>query len=352
MKSTGSQRRGLTPAAAVMRVAKVAFVAVVIGTLLVGCGGARSAAGGDAGNGERDAGGQGAGGQGAASETGAGDAGSGGNAGSEPQIANAAEEPIHPAFDITREELEGQIRRAAAELRPPFGVAYAPAILSRPEYFLELMRQSFSEPPEFFRLVDKEHALPAGYEPEDLVDLNRYRDRLVLNRGDLSLRAVILPDLFAMVEAARLDGITLDLSSTYRSYDYQAGLFQRHVDNLGEEEAERVSARPGTSQHQLGTTVDFGSITPAFADTPAGRWVAEHAGEFGFSLSYPDGYEELTGYSYEPWHFRYISRVGTEIEAQFFGGLQQHFLEFYAHSAAWFRDRLDQSSQADTGEDA
>ena len=328
MKSTGPQRRGPTPAAPFMAAAPVAVAAVLAMALLVGCGGARGAAGADAGDGGRGAGGDAA-----------------------AQDAGGPEEPVHPAFDITQEELEGQIRRAAAELRPPFGVAYAPAILARPEYFLELMKQSFAEPPVFFRLVDKEHALPADYVPEDLVDLNRYRDRLVLNRGDLSLRAVILPDLFAMVEAARLDGITLDLSSTYRSYDYQAGLFQRHVDNLGLDEAERVSARPGTSQHQLGTTVDFGSITPAFADTPAGRWVAENAGEFGFSLSYPDGYEALTGYSYEPWHFRYISRVGTEIEAQFFGGLQQHFLEFYGHSADWFQDRLDRSSQADPGED-
>ena len=248
--------------------------------------------------------------------------------------------PIHPAFEITPKELEEELTRLAADLPEAFGERAAPRILERPEYFLELLRQSFSEPEDLFRLVDKGHALPADYEPRDLVSLNRYADRLVLNRGDLSLRALILPDLFAMVEAARLDGIILDLSSTYRSYAYQAGLFQRHVDELGREEASRVSARPGTSQHQLGTTVDFGSVTPAFADTEAGRWLAEHAREFGFSMSYPDGYEALTGYSYEPWHFRFISRVGTELETEFFGGIQQHFLEFYAAGAAWLEERM------------
>lgn len=249
-------------------------------------------------------------------------------------------EPVHPAFTVTLPELEARLAATAAELRPAFAERFAPRILERPEYFLELLRQSFDEPQELFRLVDKEHALPEDYAPEDLVDLNRYADRLILNRNDLSLRAIIMPDLFAMIEAARLDGILIDISSTYRSYQYQAGLFERHVQNLGREQAERVSARPGTSQHQLGTTVDFGSITPAFADTRAGRWLAANSRDFGFSLSYPDGYEELTGYSYEPWHFRYISRVGTELETQFFEGLQQHLLEFYRANAEWFRARL------------
>jgi D-alanyl-D-alanine carboxypeptidase len=252
----------------------------------------------------------------------------------------AEAEHIHPDFDITHPELEEQLAGAATELHPAFGERFAPRILERPEYFLELLRQSFAEPEELLWLVDKEHSLSADYAPEDLVSLNRYSDRLVLNRDDLSLRALILPDLFAMVEAARLDGILLDLSSTFRSYSYQEGLFQRHVDELGEEEASRVSARPGTSQHQLGTTVDFGSVTPAFADTEAGKWLADNASEYGFSLSYPDGYEELTGYSYEPWHFRFISRVGTELEGAFFGGIQQQFLEFYAAEAAWFEERL------------
>jgi D-alanyl-D-alanine carboxypeptidase len=253
---------------------------------------------------------------------------------------------IHPSFNVTAAELEERLRAAAEQLRPAFADRFLPEILERPQYFLELLKQTFQQDPAFYRLVDKEHALPEDYAPQDILSLNRYRDRLVLNRNDLSLRTVVLPDLFAMIEAARLEGITLDISSTYRSYSYQAGLFERHVANLGREQAERVSARPGTSQHQLGTTVDFGSITPAFADTTAGRWLAEHAQEYGFSLSYPNGYEDLTGYSYEPWHFRYISRTGTEIEAEFFAGLQQHFLEFYHSQADWFRNRLD------AGEDA
>jgi D-alanyl-D-alanine carboxypeptidase len=231
----------------------------------------------------------------------------------------------HPDFEMTDAELQTLLADAPAETRQAVG--------ERPQYFLELAGRLLELPGEQLRLVDKDNALPAEWVPGDLVPLDRYGDVLTLNRSGLSLRAVIMPDLLAMVEAARQEGILLPISSTYRSYEYQAGLFERHVENLGEEEASRVSARPGTSQHQLGTTLDFGSITLAFADTEAGRWLAEHAGEFGFSMSYPDGYEELTGYSFEPWHFRWLGRVATEMEAAFFGGLQQHMLEFWHEHA-------------------
>ena len=197
---------------------------------------------------------------------------------------------------------------------------------------------------EFLILVDKRNPLPADYRPTDLVDLNRHRDRLVLNRNDLSLRDAILPALFEMVEAARRDGITLDLSSTFRSYEYQAALFERNVAALGLEAAERESARAGTSQHQLGTTIDFGSITPAFGSTPAGRWLARNARQFGFSLSYPDGYEWLTGYIFESWHYRYITPAGTAMEERFFGGIQQYLLEFWVQAAPQLRLRRTRTS--------
>jgi D-alanyl-D-alanine carboxypeptidase len=259
----------------------------------------------------------------------AGDAAVGGGTETAASESSDAPEYPHPRFEMTEPELAELLSAAPRETRR--------AVAERPQYFLELAAQLLQAPAEQLRLVDKEHPLPAEAVPEDLVVLDRYADVLTLNRRGLSLRAVIMPDLLAMAEAARQDGILLPISSTYRSYDYQAGLFERHVENLGEEEAARVSARPGTSQHQLGTTLDFGSITLAFADTAAGRWVAEHAADFGFSMSYPDGYEELTGYSYEPWHFRWIGRTATEMEAAFFGGLQQHMLEFWHQQAETLR---------------
>ncbi len=212
------------------------------------------------------------------------------------------------------------------------------AIMAEPAVFLEYATELLRMEEPLLALVDKTTALPADYVPADLIALTRYEDQLTLNRDGLSLRAVIMPDLLAMVEAARQDGVRLDISSSYRSYAYQQNLFEYWTNELGLEEAERVSARPGTSQHQLGTTVDFGSITPAFAEHPAGVWLADHAHQYGFSLSYPQGHEDVTGYSYEPWHFRWISRSGTRMEARYFDGIQQHFLEFWNEAEEALRE--------------
>ncbi len=177
-------------------------------------------------------------------------------------------------------------------------------------------------------LVDKEHALSPDFVPGDLVLLEELPGPLVVNREGMLLERRAAEALAGMAEAAAGEGVILDVSSAYRSYDYQKGLFDRHVAQLGMEEASRVSARPGHSQHQLGTAVDFGSITLPFADTAAGRWLAQEAWRFGFSLSYPEGAEEITGYSYEPWHFRYLGTEATLLERNYFAGVQQWMLEF------------------------
>jgi len=100
------------------------------------------------------------------------------------------------------------------------------------------------------------------------------------------------------------------------------------VEKDGQEAADLYSAKPGTSQHQLGTTVDFGSIDDSFAYTEAGKWLFAHADEFGFSLSYPENGLSITGYQYESWHYRYIGRAGTELQQAYFYDSQQRLLEF------------------------
>jgi D-alanyl-D-alanine carboxypeptidase len=239
-------------------------------------------------------------------------------------------ERIHPAFDIDREALMATAEELPAELRE--------AIRARPQYFLELVRRALELPSPYLRLVDKEHPLPEDYAPEDLVSLTDYR--LTLNRSDLRLSRACMPDLLAMAEAARADGVELVLSSAFRSYEYQKGLYERYVEQHGKEEADRFSARPGTSQHQLGLTLDFGSITKEIIETDQGKWLAGNAWKYGFSLSYPEGREELTGYMYEPWHFRYISRTGTRLEQEFFGGIQQYLTEYLHAHHGFFTGRL------------
>ena len=175
-------------------------------------------------------------------------------------------------------------------------------------------------------LVDKERALSADYEPSDLIALQNASYRI--NRNDLSLREEAAQSLEQMARAARNEGLTLVASSSYRSYEYQVNLFARHSRNMGEAAASRVSARAGHSQHQLGTVIDFGSITNEFAQTREGIWLSANAARFGWSLSYPQGYEQITGYSWESWHFRYVGIELARFINTYFEGIQQYALRF------------------------
>jgi D-alanyl-D-alanine carboxypeptidase len=183
--------------------------------------------------------------------------------------------------------------------------------------------------PDLLRRVDKKVALPADFVPSDLVSLDGAFPYVVSKKG-MQLRAPARAALVHMAEAAREEGKTLVVSSAYRSYDYQVTVFARNVQEMGKIEAERVSAPPGMSQHQLGTAIDFGSITDEFGDTAAGRWLSANAGKFGFSLSFPRGREAITGYRWESWHYRYISPQAAALQERFFLGVQQYLIEFLA----------------------
>ena len=201
------------------------------------------------------------------------------------------------------------------------------SILSDIDGFLDQIALVLALPDDIFLLADKQHFLGAEYAPEDIVMLKNYSE-LVLSRDDRSLREVLIPNLLRMVEDARKEGLTLLISSAYRSYNYQDRLFNWNVEQNGLETAERESARPGTSQHQLGMAIDFGTITDEYAFTPAGIWLQENAWKYGFSLSYPDGYEDLTGYRHECWHFRYITPEAAKLQKEYFDGIQYYLLLF------------------------
>ncbi len=155
-------------------------------------------------------------------------------------------------------------------------------------------------------LVTKETTLKRSYEPGDLEPIPSFMNPSYPMR----LRSDALRQLEKLWEAAQEDGIILSIRSAYRGYETQKQLFKDYVSRHGEEEANRFSARPGQSEHQLGTAVDFGGteadFTERFGQTEQGRWLAENAHKYGFVKSYPQGKEQVTGYIYEPWHFRYI----------------------------------------------
>ncbi len=192
---------------------------------------------------------------------------------------------------------------------------------------LEVEKNFRTDDLSLYYLIDKKHAVGSDYVPRDLIPV-KGNELWNVSRNDLSLRPEAYAALEDLSRAALNDGIKLLVSSTYRSYQYQEGLFNRYVKQDGLELAERYSARPGTSQHQLGVAIDFGSITDDWGDTKMGKWVYDHAADFGWSLSFPQAYEDVTGYMWECWHFRYIGKEACRFQKKWFGNIQQFMLEF------------------------
>jgi hypothetical protein len=163
-------------------------------------------------------------------------------------------------------------------------------------------------------LVDPILRVPSTYVPPDLVSTAKAG----LVGGGL-VRALAIDDLRAMSDAARDAGAPIAVQSAYRSYGQQQVTFQYWIDVLGYEEALRVSARPGHSEHQLGLAIDFRSEPGGapwnggdWAATPAGAWMHAHAWQYGWILSYPRNTLSTVCYSYEPWHYRYVGRELAE----------------------------------------
>ncbi|MEK4147684.1 M15 family metallopeptidase [Robertmurraya sp. FSL W8-0741] len=170
-------------------------------------------------------------------------------------------------------------------------------------------------------LVNKEFALPDHYAPEDLV-----RPKVPFSFGDIDIeksymRKEAAEHLELLFKAAEKAKIEIFAVSGYRSYDRQADLFDIKANQVGEQAAATVVAIPGTSEHQTGLAMDISSrsinleLIEKFEETKEGKWLAENAHKFGFILRYPKGKEEITGYQYEPWHFRY---VGIEVATAMF----------------------------------
>lgn len=207
-------------------------------------------------------------------------------------------------------------------------------ILAYTEDFIKDLEMVLSNEDETLVLVDKTHPLPVGYVPPELVKLDGNNPATgtsasyVISRNDLSLTPETEKILEVMASDAREEGITLVVSSTYRSYDYQKSIYERNVRLYGQEVTDRESARAGHSQHQLGTAIDFGSITDDFEYTKPGQWLFANAKKYGFSLSFPKGMEPVTGYRYECWHYRYIGVNACNLQEKWFDDVQQYMLEF------------------------
>lgn len=160
-------------------------------------------------------------------------------------------------------------------------------------------------------VVNKKRALPDNYTPSDLIEpkvpfsFNEKNEKR-------KLRAPAAEALEKLFAAAAKDGVKLAGVSGFRSYATQKAIYASNVKTQGEQEASRVSAQPGQSEHQTGLAIDVSSASAGYAleetfgETKEGKWLAAHAHEFGFIIRYPKGKEAITGYAYEPWHIRYV----------------------------------------------
>ena len=160
-------------------------------------------------------------------------------------------------------------------------------------------------------LVNRQHVISEQYVPDSL-------RKTQVHGMSQSMREDAAAALEELFQAAQSEGVKLSSVSGYRSYSKQSLIYSRKVGRTGSEaEADKLVARPGTSEHQLGLAMDLATrdsstLSERFASTPEGQWVYANCQRFGFIVRYLKGYEDVTGYSYEPWHIRYVGRENAE----------------------------------------
>ncbi len=136
-------------------------------------------------------------------------------------------------------------------------------------------------------VANKTYSLPKDYNPGGLLPVTE--------------------EAFQKLSAdAKAQGLDIHNSSDFRTYEFQVEVYNSMVDGYSKEYADSVSARPGHSEHQTGYTIDCNTIDNTFADTKAGKWLAQNCWKYGFIIRYPADKVELTGYDYESWHIRYV----------------------------------------------
>lgn len=224
---------------------------------------------------------------------------------------------------------------ACASAPPPTHarVTIAPAVHSpsvatpSPTPTFDRSARSLTDPASVWVVVDKLRPLhPKTYAPSDLVAVP------VAHTNPPRLRAPAASAVEALFRAAAAAHVPLASNSTYRPYSDQQRIYAGDKVHLGTAGADRLTARPGYSEHQTGLAIDIGTasghcdLNACFAGTPQGKWLAKNAWRYGFLLRYPKGLEPITGFQYEPWHFRYLGRtLARELHVTHTPTLEQFF---------------------------
>lgn len=179
-------------------------------------------------------------------------------------------------------------------------------------------------------LVNKYYLLGSDYGPNDLVTISQ--TYAWGDKGSQRTRKVTYDAFLEMWNSAKEEqGYYLMISSSYRSYSEQEIVYNNYKNTRGQKYADSIAARPGSSEHQTGLTLDIFSKSNSnkntFKDTETAKWLADNCYRFGFILRYPEDLVKVTGYNYESWHFRY---VGKEI-AKYIHENNISFEEYYAY---------------------
>lgn len=187
-----------------------------------------------------------------------------------------------------------------AGLRPFPAVAPSPTATAAAH--LDLSGHSISDPTDLWVVINKTHPITPRH----------FRPKLTSVRG-YQVAVPVAGPLSLLLRGG--DRFGFKIASAYRSYGYQVRVHGQLVASKGRARADATSARPGFSEHQAGLAVDL--VTPGdpgcdfkqcFGRRPAGRWLAEHAWEYGFVVRYTAGNRAVTGYRPEPWHLRYVGQ--------------------------------------------
>lgn len=154
-------------------------------------------------------------------------------------------------------------------------------------------------------LVNKYNYLKENYFPNDLVDVDKY------SNGNIALNKIARDAFYEMAEAIQKEGMHIRIISGYRSFAYQERLYNNYLKSDSQEEVDLYSAKPGYSEHHTGLAIDIdnGVIDyNRFHVTKEYDWMQKNAHKYGYILRYPLGKEKITGYKYEPWHYRYVGK--------------------------------------------